>query len=112
MKMFPLANNALLHKYVWGNGGTVLQIINLCTRRRRWVVSFTPRLHYPWRTTPDAHWEGDSVGPGAGLEAVDEKKNPFSTLPGIEHQLPRRNLVIIIADINILIISWRQHFKS
>jgi hypothetical protein len=46
------------------------------------VVSFTPLSLYPGEETPGTLWIGISVGPRAGLDAMQKKKNP--ALQGIE----------------------------
>jgi hypothetical protein len=47
------------------------------------VVSFTPLLHYPGKAPPPSiHLIGDSVGPRAGLNDMEEWK--FFTLPELE----------------------------
>jgi len=49
------------------------RILNLVTRCK-WVVSFTPRLLYPWAKSPGIHRIGDWAGSRDGLDAVAKKK--------------------------------------
>jgi hypothetical protein len=62
-------------KVYWGSGGIAPRILDLGTKRR-WVVSFTPRLLYPRERTSRSHCRGGWVGPTAGLDAVVKKKIP------------------------------------
>jgi hypothetical protein len=56
----------------WGRGIALL-FLDLGTRME-WVVSTTPRPHYPWER-PGAHCTGGWVGPRAGLD-VCKKSRP------------------------------------
>jgi hypothetical protein len=56
-------------------------ILDLSTNLRR-VDSFTSAPLYSWRRTINTHWVGGCVGPRAGLDAVEKKKN--LPRPGIE----------------------------
>jgi hypothetical protein len=46
-----------------------------------WVVSVTPRPRFrPWERTLDTHCTGGWVGPRAGLDTRDYRKNPFASV--------------------------------
>jgi hypothetical protein len=44
--------------------------------RWRWVVSVTPRPHYPRERVPGMHWIGGWLGPRASLDVVAKNKTP------------------------------------
>jgi hypothetical protein len=48
-------------------------------------VSFMPRPLYPGKISLGTHWIGGWVGPGVGLDAVEERK--YLILPGLELRL-------------------------
>jgi len=62
-KVVPVFNEAPRHEDVWGSGGIAPRILKHGTRWR-WVVRFTPGIH----------WIGGWAGPGAGLDAVVKRK--------------------------------------
>jgi len=67
-----------LRRHVGGIEVELHSLLNLVPCR--WVVNFTFRPLYPSCRNPDTHWIGGCVGPGAGMEVLEDS-NPGPPSP-------------------------------
>jgi hypothetical protein len=99
-----------------GHGGIALRILKV-GHNLKWVVIFTPRPLYLLENSLAYPSCGDCLGPGAGLDPIEERRNDLP-LQGIEPRFlscPACCLVIILNWSAILTykdISWSVEIKE